>query len=115
MRFEACDKHRAQLRVTPRLRAPTDTRGDARGSTPTPCFFWGGGGVLSQHVQINLLRAICQEIFSLKQPGASRDEALPGCGRLTNSCLYASQRVNKDYEDELLSLQTHRPVTHLNG
>lgn len=34
---------------------------------------------------------------------------------LSNSCLYASQSVNKDYESELLSLQTHRPVTHLNG
>lgn len=34
---------------------------------------------------------------------------------LSNSCLYASQSVNKDYESKLLSLQTHRPVTHLNG
>lgn len=34
---------------------------------------------------------------------------------LSNSCLYASRSVNKDYESELLSLQTHRPVTHLNG
>lgn len=30
-------------------------------------------------------------------------------------CLYASRSVNKDYESELLSPPTHRPVTHLNG
>lgn len=30
----------------------------------------------SQHVLINLLRAICQEIFSFKQPSVNRDEAL---------------------------------------
>lgn len=41
-----------------------------------------------------------------------RGRALQG---LTNSCLYASRSVNKDYESELLSLQTHKPVTHLNG
>ena len=75
--------------------------------------------VPQQHVLINLLKAICQEIFSIKQPGVNRDEApFHGAGHggdLAIACLYASQSVNKDYESRLLSLQTHRPVTHLNG
>lgn len=100
MLFEACDKHVAH-------------------STHTHTHTHFGKLSLSQHVLINLLRAICQEIFSFKQPRANRDEALFLRGRalqgLTNSCLYASQSVNKDYVSALLSLQTHRPVTHLNG
>lgn len=70
---------------------------------------------LSQHVLISLLRTICQEIFSFKQPCVNRDEALSvGQDSDSNSRLYASQSVNKDYERKLLSFQTHRPVSHLN-
>lgn len=71
----------------------------------------------------HMCKSICREqsvrkIFSFKQAAVNGmrpflwGRALRG---LTNSCLYASQRVNKDYERKLLSLQTQGPVTHLNG
>lgn len=73
----------------------------------------------------NMCKSICRE-QSVRKSAALRKAARPARMRplsvggaapqgLTSSCLYPSQRVNTDYENELLSLQTHRAATHLNG
>lgn len=81
MLFEACDKRFATLphsgaACAREQRRSTRTRAK---HTQDPSL---GKLSASQHVLINLLRAICQEIFSFKQPSVNRDEA-PSMGQGT--------------------------------
>jgi len=77
MLFEACDKHSAAP-PPPFLGACMRTRQHRRRRAGMQNVYQAQFGKLSvsQHVRINLLRAICQEIFSFKQPSVNRDEAL---------------------------------------
>ena len=119
MLFEACDK----LFMSPTLSGAcfhTYTRTHThkfKTLTYTHTQTHTGSSLAKQHVLINLLKAICQEIFSIKEGSLNGDQGLPwgraGLG-LRKSCLHTPPCVNKDYK-MLLSSQTHRPVTHLNG